>query len=65
MIFRIRKPSLTPVVKTEVVKKIVEIAPIKVGSGNRAVVVFFDLKCPFCARLFKETEEVMLEMAKN
>jgi len=65
VIFKRRKPSLTPVVKTDVVKKIVEIAPIKVGGGNRAVVVFFDLKCPFCARLFRETEEVLLEMAKN
>ncbi|MEM1598243.1 MAG: thioredoxin fold domain-containing protein [Pyrobaculum sp.] len=65
MIFKRGKPRLTPVTNTDVVKKLLELATVKVGNGNRAVVVFFDLKCPFCARLFNETEDVLLEMARK
>ena len=65
VIFKRGKPRLTPVTNTDVVKKLLELATVKVGNGNRAVVVFFDLKCPFCARLFNETEDVLLEMARK
>ncbi|MGC8993844.1 MAG: DsbA family protein [Pyrobaculum sp.] len=65
MIFRRQKPRLTPVTKTEVVKKLIDLAVVKAGSGDKAVLVFFDLKCPFCARLYKETEEILLDMARK
>ncbi|ABP51223.1 MAG: thioredoxin fold domain-containing protein [Pyrobaculum sp.] len=65
MIFRKRGPRLTPVTKTEVVKRLLEMAPVKIGNSDKAVLVFFDLRCPFCARLFKEAEETLVEMARR
>lgn len=65
MIFRKQKPRLTPVTKTEVVKKLLDLAVVKAGNSDRAVLVFFDLKCPFCAMLYKETEEILLDMARR
>lgn len=65
MIFRRSKPRLTPVTKTEVVKKLLDMSVVRLGNGDRAVLVFFDLKCPFCAKLFRETEDVLLELANR
>lgn len=65
MIFKRQKPKLTPITKTDVVKRLLDLAVVKVGNSDKAVLVFFDLKCPFCARLFKETEEILVDMAKR
>jgi len=65
VIFRRSKPKLTPITKTEAVKKLLDLAPVRLGNGDRVVLVFFDLKCPFCAKLFKETEEVLVNMAEK
>ncbi|WP_148682422.1 DsbA family protein [Pyrobaculum neutrophilum] len=65
MLFRRPRPRLTPVTRGDAVRRILELASVKVGSGERALVVFFDLRCPFCAKLFRETEEVLLEMAQR
>jgi Protein-disulfide isomerase len=65
VIFRRSKPKLTPITKTEAIKKLLDLAPVRLGNGDRVVLVFFDLKCPFCAKLFKETEEVLVNMAEK
>lgn len=65
MIFKRSKPKLTPITKTDAVKRLLELAPVRVGNGDRVVVVFFDLKCPFCARLFRETDETLVNMAEK
>jgi len=55
----------TVVANMDAVKQILEVAPIKVGSGSRAVIMFFDLECPFCARTFLEAEWVLMELASR
>ncbi len=40
-------------------------SPIKIGGGDKVVVVFFDLLCPFCRKMFIESEEPLLELAKK
>ncbi|WP_053240286.1 DsbA family protein [Pyrobaculum islandicum] len=65
MFFRKSKLRLTPLTKTEVVKRLLDLAVVKVGNSERVVLVFFDLKCPFCAKLFKETEELLVDMANR
>ncbi|MEM0468951.1 MAG: thioredoxin fold domain-containing protein [Pyrobaculum sp.] len=65
MIFKRSKPRLTPVTKTEVVKRLLDMSVVRVGSGDRLVLVFFDLKCPFCSRLFRDTEDILLELANK
>ncbi|MFN3804225.1 MAG: DsbA family protein [Pyrobaculum sp.] len=64
MIFR-KRARLTPITKTDVVKKLLDNAIVKIGNSNKAVMVFFDLKCPFCAKLFRETDEMLLEIANR
>jgi len=65
VIFKRSKPKLTPITKTDAVKRLLELAPVRLGNGDRAVLVFFDLKCPFCARLFRETDETLVDMAER
>jgi protein-disulfide isomerase len=65
VIFKKSKPRLTPITKTGAVKRLLELAPVKLGNSNRLVLVFFDFKCPFCARFFRETEELLVEMAEK
>jgi len=60
-----RRLKFVPILKEDVVKKLLDIAPIKIGSGDKAILVFFDLKCPFCARMFKESEDYLLSLAKS
>ncbi len=62
MLFR-KKPKLTPVTKTDVVERLLEKAVVRVGNSNKVLVVFFDLRCPFCAKQFQESEEVLLDIA--
>lgn len=64
MLFRRSRPKFVPVAKTESVRRLLDVAPIKLGSNNdRVVAVFFDFKCPYCARLFRETEEYFADLA--
>jgi protein-disulfide isomerase len=65
VIFKKSKPKLTPITKTGTVKRLLELAPVKLGSSNKLVLVFFDFKCPFCARFFRETEGILVEMAEK
>ncbi|MFB6490224.1 MAG: DsbA family protein [Thermoproteus sp. AZ2] len=51
--------------RTDLVQEILREAPIKIGDSNKAVVVFFDLRCPFCARLFRESESYFVELARG
>jgi len=62
---RARPKRGTVVANMDAVKQILEVAPIKVGSGSRVVVMFFDLECPFCARMFLEAEQVLIELASK
>jgi len=55
----------TVITNTDVVNQILQTAPIKMGGGNRVVVMFFDLECPFCARMFLEAEQVLVELASR
>jgi len=40
-------------------------SPIKIGGGDKVVVAFFDLLCPFCRKMFIESEEPLIELAKK
>lgn len=62
VIFR-KRPRLAPVTKTEVVKKLLDNAVVKFGNSNKILMIFFDLRCPFCAKLFRETDEMLVELA--
>jgi len=53
------------VTNADVVNQILQTAPIKMGRGNRVVIMFFDLECPFCARMFLEAEQVLVELASR
>ncbi|MBP1449633.1 MAG: thioredoxin fold domain-containing protein [Thermoproteus sp.] len=50
---------------SEEIGKILNVAPIKIGNSSNILIVFFDLKCPFCARMFNEAESYLLELARK
>lgn len=54
-----------PVARVELVRKLLDRAVVSVGNGDRVVAVFFDLRCPFCAKFFLDVEEALLELANR
>jgi len=53
------------VIDPKKVEPVLENAVIKIGNSHRYVIIFFDLLCPFCARMFLENEEVLKEYAER
>ncbi len=62
MFFRLKRRS--NVTDMDSIRSLLEAAPIKMGDAPRGIIIFFDLACPFCAKMFKESEEYLLELAR-
>jgi len=58
---------LVKVREPELVEEVLKSSRFKLGdpSARLAVVVFFDLKCPHCARMFREVDKYLVELAKE
>ena len=62
MFFKLKRRS--SVTDMDSIRKLLEVAPIRIGDAPKGLVVFFDLACPFCAKMFRESEDYLLELAR-
>lgn len=59
--------KLAKVKDPELVEEVIKSSRFKLGDPNAelTIIVFFDLKCPHCGRMFREVDRYLVELAKE